>query len=53
MRTTTQAPVIKGGEFLVKESNAFDTFIAEDFNEEQLMIKDMCTQFLNAEVLPI
>ena len=53
MSTTTQAPVIKGGEFLVKESNAFDTFIAEDFNEEQLMIKDMCTQFLNAEVLPI
>lgn len=53
MSTTTQTPVIKGGEFLVKESNAFDTFIAEDFNEEQLMIKDMCTQFLNAEVLPI
>jgi alkylation response protein AidB-like acyl-CoA dehydrogenase len=44
---------IKGGEWLVKESSAFDTFIPEDFSDEQKMIRDMCTQFLNAEVFPI
>ena len=45
--------VLKGGEWLVKESSAFETFIAEDFTEEQLMIRDMCDQFLNTEVYPI
>ncbi|MEO5944918.1 MAG: acyl-CoA dehydrogenase family protein [Ferruginibacter sp.] len=44
---------VKGGEWLIKESNAFDTYTPEDFNEEQLMVKDMCLQFLATEVLPI
>src|SRR4249919_1854322 len=44
---------LKGGEWIIKESSAFDTFIAEDFNEEQQMVKDMCATFLDAEVLPI
>ncbi len=44
---------LKGGEFLIKESNAFETFTPEDFNEEQLMVKDMCIQFLHSEVLPV
>ena len=43
---------LKGGEWLIKESNAFNTFIPEDFNEEQVMVKDMCLQFLETEVLP-
>ncbi len=50
---TTAKTVLKGGEWLVKESAAFDTFIAEDFTEEQLMIRDMCNQFLDAEIYPI
>lgn len=45
--------VLKGGEWLVKESSAFDTFIPEDFSEEQIMIRDMCHQFLDTEVIPI
>ena len=45
--------VLKGGEWLVKETPAFETYIAEDFTEEQLMIRDMCDQFLNTEVYPI
>ena len=44
---------LKGGEFLIKESNPFETFTPEDFNEEQLMVKDMCIQFLHSEVLPV
>src|SRR6201987_4923130 len=45
--------VLKGGEWLVKESSAMDTFIPEDFTEEQIMIRDMCNQFLDTEVIPI
>jgi alkylation response protein AidB-like acyl-CoA dehydrogenase len=44
--------VLKGGEWLVKESSPFETFIPEEFVEEQLMIKDMCNQFLDAEIYP-
>jgi alkylation response protein AidB-like acyl-CoA dehydrogenase len=47
--TTT---VLKGGEWLVKEGSPSGTFIAEDFNEEQMMIREMCNQFLDAEVYP-
>ncbi len=47
--TTTS---LKGGEWLIKESNAFETFTPEDFNEEQQMVKDMCLQFLESEVMP-
>jgi alkylation response protein AidB-like acyl-CoA dehydrogenase len=44
---------LKGGEWLIKESNAFETFTPEDFNEEQIMVRDMCLQFLHTEVLPV
>ena len=50
---TKKAASIKGGEWLIRESSAFDTFIPEDFNEEQQMVKEMCLSFLDAEVLPI
>ena len=42
---------LKGGEWLVKESSPFDTFIPEDYNEEQRMVKDMCLSFLESEVI--
>jgi alkylation response protein AidB-like acyl-CoA dehydrogenase len=51
--TSTTANLLKGGEWLIKESNAFDTYTPEDFNEEQTMVKEMCLQFLNSEVLPV
>jgi alkylation response protein AidB-like acyl-CoA dehydrogenase len=50
---TKTSTTLKGGEFLIKESNPFETFTPEDFNEEQLMVKDMCLQFLHTEVLPV
>ena len=54
MSTTTPTnTALKGGEWLIKESNAFETYTPEDFNEEQLMVKDMCLQFLSTEVIPI
>ncbi|HSU29574.1 MAG TPA: acyl-CoA dehydrogenase family protein [Chitinophagaceae bacterium] len=45
--------VLKGAEWMIKESSPFDTFIPEEFNEEQGMIRDMCDKFLDAEVYPI
>src|SRR5438067_23704 len=53
MQTTEQKKILKGGEWLVKESSPFDTFIPEDYNEEQQMVKDMCASFLDSEVLPV
>lgn len=47
------AVLLKGGEWLIRESNPADTFIPEDFNEEQQMVKDMCAAFLDSEVLPV
>lgn len=53
MSTTLQSAVLKGGEWLVRESVAAETFIPEDFTEEQRMIMEMCTQFLDTEVVPV
>lgn len=50
---TETTKTLKGGEWLIKESLPFDTFTPEDFEEEQKMIRDMCDQFLEAEVYPI
>ena len=53
METTVTAKALRGGEWLIAESEPFGTFIREDFNEEQKMVLDMCHQFLETEVLPI
>ncbi|HRP88487.1 MAG TPA: acyl-CoA dehydrogenase family protein [Edaphocola sp.] len=44
--------VIKGGEFIVKETAANDIFIPEQWNEEQLMLKQTSREFLEKEVYP-
>ena len=51
--STEKAKALKGAEWLIKESSPFETYIPEDFNEEQRMVKDMCGAFLDAEVLPV
>lgn len=48
----SEKETIKGGEFLVKESNYKDVFIAEEWNEEQRMMADTCRDFLETEILP-
>ena len=50
---TLQKTVLKGGEWLIKESSPFETFIPEEYTEEQQMVKDMCRDFLDQEVMPI
>ncbi len=43
---------IKGGEFLIRETDPQDIFIPEQWNEEQLMIAQTCQEFLTKEVHP-
>lgn len=49
---TTTTQTIKGGEFLIKETQAENIFIPEQFNEEQLMIAQTCKDFLAQEIWP-
>ncbi len=49
----TTANIHKGGEFIITESHAQDTFIPEEFSEEHLMMASMAEEFLDAEVFPI
>ncbi len=53
MEATNKTKALLGGEWNIKESNPHETFIPEEFNEEQTMVMDMCHQFLEAEILPI
>ena len=53
METLQQTTVLKGGEWLLKEGSPEETFIPEDYTEEQQMVKDMCRDFLDSEVMPI
>src|ERR1035437_5152509 len=53
MTTLTKGTTaLKGGEFLIKETNANDIFIPEEWNEEQLMIAKSCRDFLAQNVWP-
>lgn len=52
MNTTESISAIKGGEFLVRETTADSVFIPEQWDEEQLMIADTCTNFLAQHVTP-
>ena len=50
-KTATKA--IKGGEFLIKETDANDIFIPEQWDEEQQMIAQTNRDFIEKEIWPI
>jgi alkylation response protein AidB-like acyl-CoA dehydrogenase len=52
MNAVEQKKAIKGGEFLIRETQAQEVFIPEDFNEEQKMIAQTCKDFLKQEIHP-
>lgn len=52
MVLTDSKSSIKGGEFLIKDIDASQIFIPEEFNEEQQMIAQTCLDFLRTEVHP-
>ena len=43
---------LKGGEFLIRETEAQDIFIPEEFNEEQRMMAQTCKEFTETQVNP-
>ncbi|MDA9555580.1 acyl-CoA dehydrogenase family protein [Pelobium sp.] len=49
---TIEKKSTKGGEFIITETDFQEVFIPEEFDEEQLMIKKTCEDFLAAEVFP-
>lgn len=51
--TIQKSDILKGGEFLIKDSTVESTFIPEDANEEQLMIRQMTKDFMENEILPV
>ena len=53
METEVSHRVTLGGEFLIMETQPEDIFIPEEASEEQRMIVQMCTDFLNNELLPL
>lgn len=54
MHTATLKPaVLKGGEFIIKDSDYKDVFVPEAFNEEQLMIRDSVKDFIDQEIYPL
>ncbi|MGH1338514.1 MAG: acyl-CoA dehydrogenase family protein [Aureispira sp.] len=48
----TTDEVLKGSEFIIKDSRPEDTFTPEDTNEEQDMIRDMVKDFVNTQIEP-
>jgi len=47
-----QKDLIRGGQFIVKETQPEDVFTPEDFNEEQKMMRDSVKEFIDREVWP-
>ena len=44
--------ITRGGQFIVKETKCENIFIPEEFNEEQLMMKDSIIEFIDKEIWP-
>jgi len=42
----------RGGQFLVRETKCEDIFTPEDFNEEQIMMRDSVREFVDKEIWP-
>ncbi|MGF1636460.1 MAG: acyl-CoA dehydrogenase, partial [Cyclobacteriaceae bacterium] len=51
METLDKKRAIKGGEFLIRETEAQDVFTPDEWNEEQKMIAQTCCDFVDTEVM--
>lgn len=47
-----QKQAIKGGEFLIRDTEAHEIFIPEEFGEEQRMMAQACQDFIEQEIEP-
>lgn len=44
--------LLRGGQFLVKETDAENVFTPEDFSDEQKMMRESVQEFVNREIMP-
>ncbi|MFD2519088.1 acyl-CoA dehydrogenase family protein [Salinimicrobium flavum] len=49
---SSKKDLLRGGQFLVKETKAEDVFTPEDFTEEQKMMRDSVKEFVDREIWP-
>ncbi|WP_407264562.1 acyl-CoA dehydrogenase family protein [Tenacibaculum maritimum] len=49
---TLNKDLLRGGQFLVKETKCEDVFTPEDFSEEQNMMKEAVREFNDREIIP-
>jgi len=49
---TEEKDILRGGQFLVKETKCENVFTPEDFTEEQQMMKDSVMEFNDREIIP-
>ncbi|MFS4468029.1 acyl-CoA dehydrogenase family protein [Maribacter sp. 2210JD10-5] len=47
---TIEKDILRGGQFLVKETNCEDVFTLEDLNEEQRMMRESTKEFVDREL---
>ena len=52
MEATQEKELLRGGQFLVKETKCEDVFTPEDFSEEQTMMKEAVIEFNDREIIP-
>jgi len=52
MSSVAETKSIKGGEFIVRETEAQEVFIPEEFSEEQKMMAQACQDFIDTEITP-
>ena len=50
--STNEKNITRGGEFIIKETDCENIFSPEDFSEEQLMMKQAVSDFIDKEVMP-
>ncbi|WP_421806953.1 acyl-CoA dehydrogenase family protein [Flagellimonas sp.] len=50
MSETIEKDILRGGQFLVKETNCEDVFTLEDLNEEQKMMRESTKEFVDREL---
>ncbi|WP_029036585.1 acyl-CoA dehydrogenase family protein [Salinimicrobium xinjiangense] len=49
---SSKKDLLRGGQFLVKETRAEDVFTPEDFTDEQKMMRESVQEFVNRELMP-
>lgn len=52
METKANKQLLRGGQFIVKETACKDVFTPEDFSEEQKMMRDSVKEFVDREIWP-